>query len=146
MSDNSEIPMFFEAPADIILKAKQLRSHMTRAEFIVWNFLKCKNVLGMRFRTQQPLGLYIADFFCFKLNLVIEIDGEIHHTESRQEYDIERSQNLKKWGIDVIRFSNYEVMNKFEFVQNEIIREVKTRLSLLNKESANDPGQIRQKN
>jgi very-short-patch-repair endonuclease len=141
MSENSEIPMYFEAPADIFSKAKQLRSHMTRAEFIMWNFLKCNNVLGIRFRAQHPIGVYIADFFSFKLNLVIEIDGEIHNTESHQDYDMERTQNLKNWGIEVIRFSNYQVMNKFEFVQNEIIREVQTRLSLLSKESDNDPGQ-----
>jgi very-short-patch-repair endonuclease len=140
MSDNSEIPMFFEAPADIFSKAKQLRSNMTRAEFIVWNFLKCNNMLGVRFRAQHPLGVYIVDFFSFKLNLVIEIDGEIHNSESRKEYDIVRSQNLKDWGIDIIRFSNYHVMNKFEFVQNEIIREVQTRLSLLSKQPNKDTG------
>jgi very-short-patch-repair endonuclease len=114
---------------------------MTRAEFIVWNFLKCNNVSGIRFRAQHPIGLYIADFFSLKLNLVIEIDGEIHNAESQQEYDMERIKNLKNWGIDVIRFSNYQVMNKFEFVQNEIKREVQTRLLLLSKESDNDLGQ-----
>jgi very-short-patch-repair endonuclease len=128
MSENSEIPMFLEAPADIFAKAKYLRSHMTSAEFNVWNFLKGKNLLGVRFRAQHPLGIYIADFYCFKLNLVIEIDGEIHNTLIQKEYDSERSQDLKNWGIDIIRFTNYEVMNKFDFVQNKIVKEVQNRL------------------
>jgi very-short-patch-repair endonuclease len=146
MPDNSEIPMFFEASADIFSKAKQLRTHMTRAEFKVWNFLKCNNVLGVRFRAQHPLGVYIADFFSFKINLVIEIDGEIHNTESNKEYDSERSLNLKNWGIDIIRFTNYQVMNKFDFVQNEIIREVQNRLSLLSNQSDKDPRNNPQRN
>jgi very-short-patch-repair endonuclease len=128
MCENSEIPMFFEAPADIFVKAKYLRSHMTRAEFIVWNFLKGKNLLGVRFRAQHPLGIYIADFFSYKLNLVIEIDGEIHNSKSQKEYDSERCQVLKNWGIEVIRFTNYEVLNKFDLVQNKIIKEVQSRL------------------
>jgi very-short-patch-repair endonuclease len=134
MSEYSEIPMFIEAPADIFAKAKYMRAHMTRAEFIVWNFLKGKNVQGVRFRPQHPLGVYIADFYSYKLNLVIEIDGHIHETEIHKEYDAERTQDLKNWGIDVIRFTNYQVMNKFNFVQNEIIREVRNRLQNIEKQ------------
>ena len=139
MSNNSAIPMFFEAPADIFSKAKQLRSRMTPAEFKVWNFLKCNNVLGVRFRAQHPLGIYIVDFFSFKIKLVIEIDGEIHNSECHIEYDSERSQDLKNWGIDVIRFTNYQVMNKFDFVQNEIIKEVQKRISSVSNEPDQDP-------
>jgi very-short-patch-repair endonuclease len=128
MSDNSDIPMFFEAPADIFCKAKQLRSDMTRVEFKVWNFLRRQNVLGVRFRAQHPLGTYIADFFSYKIKLVIEIDGNIHDSESQRVHDSERTEVMKKWGIEVIRFTNYQVMNKFDFVQNEIIKVVQTRL------------------
>jgi len=130
MSDNSEIPMFFEAPADIFAKAKQLRTKMTPAEFKLWNFLKGKNVRGVRFRAQHPIGLYIADFYCHKINLVIEIDGKIHDSELQKANDQERSEVLKSWGIDIIRFTNDQVKNRFEFVQNEIIKEVQTRLDL----------------
>jgi very-short-patch-repair endonuclease len=87
MSENSELPMFFGASPYIFSNAKRLRSYMTPAEFKVWNFLKSKNVLGVRFRPQHPLGIYIADFYCNKISLVIEIDGEIHNTESHIEYD-----------------------------------------------------------
>jgi very-short-patch-repair endonuclease len=128
MSENNYIPMFFEAPADIFSKARQLRSKMTKSEFKVWNFLKGKNVLGARFRAQHPIGTYIVDFFCFRINLVIEIDGKIHDSENQRAYDSERTEVLKKWGIDIIRFTNYQVMNKFYFVQNEIVKEVQTRL------------------
>lgn len=72
---------------------------MNRAEFIVWNFLKGNNVNGVRFRAQHPLGVYIADFFWFKINLVIEIDGEIHNIKDHKECDAERSMDMKKWGL-----------------------------------------------
>ena len=133
MSENNELPMFCEASAYIFSNAKRLRSSMTPAEFKVWNFLKGKNILGVRFRPQHPLGIYIADFYCNKISLVIEIDGEIHNNESRKEYDHERSLVLSSWGIDIIRFTNYQVKNKFDFVQDEIIREVQIRLSHLSK-------------
>jgi very-short-patch-repair endonuclease len=139
MSENNNIPMFFEASADIFSKAKQMRSHMTPAEFKVWNFLKGNNVLGVRFRAQHPLGIYIADFFSFKINLVIEIDGEIHNTEGHKEYDSERTLDLKNRGIAIIRFTNYQVKNNFDFVQNEIIREVQNRLLFLSNLSNQNP-------
>ena len=134
MSEYSETPMFLEAPADIFSKAKYLRSHMTPAEFKVWNFVKGNNIMGIRFRAQHPLGVYIADFYGYKIGLVIEIDGEMHETESHKKYDSERSQDLKNWGIEVIRFSNYQVMNKFDFVQNEIIKEVRNRKQFIPKQ------------
>ena len=134
MSDNSEIPMFFEAPADIFANAKYLRRHMTRAEFKLWNFLKGNNVLGVRFRAQHPLGIYIADFYSYSINLVIEVDGEIHESEDQKDKDTERSQVLNPWGIDIIRFTNNQVMSNFEFVQNQIIREVKFRLHNIRKQ------------
>jgi very-short-patch-repair endonuclease len=139
MSEHSEIPMFFEASANIFAYAKYMRSHMTPAEFKVWNFLKGNNLMGVRFRAQHPMGVYIADFFCYKINLVIEIDGEIHKTKSFKEHDSERSLDLKNWGIDVIRFTNYQVMNRFDFVQNEIIKEVKIRLQNIHEQQNKGP-------
>jgi very-short-patch-repair endonuclease len=140
MSDNSETPMFFEAPSDIFAKAKQLRTKMTPAEFKLWNFLKGKNILGVRFRAQHPIGLYIADFYCHKIGLVIEIDGKIHDSELQRASDQERSEVLMKWGIEIIRFTNFQVKNRFEFVQNEIIKAVQMKLDTIEKHSTDVQG------
>jgi very-short-patch-repair endonuclease len=129
MFEYSDIPMFYGAPADIFCKAKQLRQNMTLAEKKLWNFLKGKNLFGLRFRPQHPMGFYIADFYCHKLNLVIEIDGEIHNSESQREHDFERTRDLNKWEIDVIRFTNDQVMNYFESVKETLVKEVQVRIT-----------------
>jgi very-short-patch-repair endonuclease len=130
MSDYSDIPMFYDAPPDIFSKARSLRLNMTPAEIKVWNFLKGKNILGQRFRAQHPLGFYIADFYCHSIKLIIEIDGEIHYDKIQKECDDERTRDLNNWKIDVIRFTNDQVFNEFEFVQQQIIIAVQTRLKL----------------
>lgn len=139
MAYYSEIPMFCDAPPDIFIKAKYLRLNMTPAEVKVWNFLKGKNVLGIRFRAQHPLGVYIADFYCHTIRLIIEIDGEIHNDESCREYDDERTRDLNKWEIDVIRFTNYQVFNKFKWVQQQITSTVQTKLTKLTQQPNKSP-------
>jgi very-short-patch-repair endonuclease len=130
MSRYSEIPMFYDAPLDIFSKARSLRLNMAPAEIKVWNLLKRKNVLDVRFRAQHPLGVYIADFYCHSIRLIIEIDGDIHDDESHKDYDNERTKDLNNWEINVIRFTNDQVFNEFEFVQQQIIIAVQTRLKL----------------
>ena len=66
------------AKPDIYKKAKELRKSMTVAEELLWNRLKNNKLGGLKFRRQHPLDIFIADFYCHKLKLVIEIDGEIH--------------------------------------------------------------------
>ena len=130
MSAYSDIPMFYDAPAGIFGRAKYLRQHMTSAEKKVWEFVKNKNVLGAKFRAQHPLGVYIADFYCHKIRLIIEIDGEIHENEEQKEYDIQRSRDLNNWDIDLIRFTNFQVHNDFDSVKQKITEEVQTRLNV----------------
>jgi very-short-patch-repair endonuclease len=125
--------MFYDAPPDIFSKAKYLRSHMTPAEIKIWNFVKGKNIHGQRFRSQHPLGVYIADFYSHSIRLIIEIDGDIHNGESHKKYDNERTRDLNNWEIDVIRFTNDQVFNNFEMVQQQILNEVQNRLSKQNK-------------
>jgi len=108
--------MFYDAPPGIFSRARYLRKNMTPAEIKVWNFLKGKNVLGARLHAQHPIGVYIADFYCHSLKLIIEIDGDIHNNNSQKEYDNERTRNLNNWEIDVIRFTNDQVFNEFEKV------------------------------
>lgn len=69
--------MFNEAHPLVFDLAKQLRKNMTHAEMIMWGYLK-EHFEGLRFRRQHPVSMYIADFYCHKLRLIIEIDGSVH--------------------------------------------------------------------
>ncbi|HEV7780959.1 MAG TPA: endonuclease domain-containing protein, partial [Chitinophagaceae bacterium] len=72
------------------------------------------------FRRQHPLGIYIADFFCYKLKLVIEVDGPIHNDIVVKLNDEEREKNIRADGLKLIRFRNDEVLNDIESVISKI--------------------------
>ena len=114
--------MFYNAKPIIFERAKAMRENMTQAEKNVWGLLKSKNILGLRFKPQHPIDIFIADFYCHALKLVIEIDGGIHNSVDQKEYDIGREAELEQWGIKVIRFTNEEVENNITHIQNEIER------------------------
>lgn len=122
MSISDKISMFYNARPIIFERAKAMRENMTQAEKAVWELLKLKNMLGLRFKAQHPINIFIADFYCHPLKLVIEIDGGIHKSLDRREYDIGREAELEHWGIKVIRFTNEEIEDNINHIQNEIKR------------------------
>lgn len=81
---------------------------MTESEQLLWNELR-NNKLGLRFKTQHPIKNFIADFYCHKAKLVLEVDGSIHQLEENKEYDIGRTFELEQLNIKVVRFTNQEV-------------------------------------
>jgi very-short-patch-repair endonuclease len=89
-------------------RARELRNSSTLSEILLWNELKQKKILGFQFYRQRPIGNYIVDFFCFKLRLIIEIDG-ISHDESTIEYDKKRQVYLESLGFTVLRFDDHDV-------------------------------------
>lgn len=95
--------------------AKDLCRNMTDAEKQLWFYLK-NGVNGFKFRRQHPIGLYIADFYCRKLKLIIEVDGKIHDLKEVKQRDAERENDLIGWGYTVVRFSNQSVMSNAESV------------------------------
>jgi very-short-patch-repair endonuclease len=101
--------------------AQHLRKSTTEAEKILWNELKNRKLKGLKFRRQHPIHYYIADFYCHEKRLIIEIDGGIHEHENIQEHDENRTAELERLGITVIRFSNDEVINSKELVLKKII-------------------------
>ena len=78
--------------------------------------LRNRNILGFKFRRQHPLDKYIADFYCHKAKLIIEIDGGIRNQLENIEYDKNRSYELENLGIKVLRFTNKEVNENLEMV------------------------------
>jgi len=75
---------------------------------LLWQRLK-RNQLGVRFKRQHPIWMYIADFYCHELKLVIEVDGSIHNVKEVIENDMIRQEDIVSFGIRVIRFTNIEV-------------------------------------
>ena len=115
--------MFNNASHLVFELAKDLRRNMTDAEKLLWNHLKA-GVKGLKFRRQHPIGIYIADFYCHKLKLIIEVDGSIHDVQEVRENDGKRESDLKEWGNTIIRFSNDRVFKNLDSVLDEINKTV----------------------
>jgi very-short-patch-repair endonuclease len=118
--------MYFGASQAILEMAKALRKEMTPTESILWNRLKNKKLLNVRFRRQHPINNFIGDFYCHAARLVVELDGGIH--KDRVEYDDGRTAEMERFDLKVIRFRNDEVENDIENVIQRIEEIVKSRL------------------
>jgi very-short-patch-repair endonuclease len=95
----------------LVSRAKELRKNMTVAEQKLWKHYL--NTFPYRVYRQRPIDNFIVDFYCPKLKLVIEIDGESHASKNAQDYDKERTQILQSYGLKVIRFKNDDVLSNF---------------------------------
>jgi len=119
---------FYGATPEIFLRAAELRRNMTIAEKILWQELRSKKILNLTFRRQHPVNMFIADFYCHKARLVIEIDGSIHEVEGSREKDKGREDEFEKFGIKTIRFTNNEIFESLCSVIEEIKKECKRRV------------------
>ncbi|MBK8884767.1 MAG: endonuclease domain-containing protein [Bacteroidales bacterium] len=119
--------MYFRANRGTLETARLLRRRMTDCELLLWERLKAKKILGLRFRRQHPVDIFIADFYCHEARLVIEIDGDIH--KEKFEYDEGREAEIEKYGIKFIRFTNNEILNEIDIVINKIKKVVNERIS-----------------
>ena len=117
MKKKQDFAMFYNASPSIFQKAEELRNNMTDAERLLWLRLS-KSKLGVRFKAQHPINIFIADFYCHKYKLVVEVDGEIHKVQ--EEYDAGRTVELERFGITVIRFTNEEVFTNVDSVIDRI--------------------------
>ena len=118
--------MYYGAVPATFQKARLLRNKMTSEELILWERLKGKQICNTRFRRQHPINKFIADFYCHAVKLVVELDGEIHLQQ--KEYDKERTSIIEEFGIEVIRFSNLEIIRNIDNVIVQIENRVKARL------------------
>jgi very-short-patch-repair endonuclease len=100
--------------------ARLLRQRLTPAEAILWTALCNRQLEGLKFRCQHPVGRFIVDFYCPSCKLVIEIDGSIHNQQ--QDYDQARTDQLQDFGYSVLRFTNDQVTNDLPKVINQIIQ------------------------
>ena len=95
-------------------RSQELRKHMTKEERHLWyDFLKDHPV---QFKRQYTLGIYIVDFYCYRAKLIIELDGSQHCEPETMEYDRKRTAFLQSQGLQVMRFSNFDIMTRFRAV------------------------------
>lgn len=111
--------------------ARELRKEQTPAEKIFWEMVRGRKFLNIKFSRQFPVPVfvdgkrrfYIADFYSFELQLIVEVDGSVH--DAQKEYDLQRTQILSRLGLRVIRFSNEEVSSDIDGVLKKLEQEIK---------------------
>ena len=106
------------SPKVLLNNARKLRTNMTDAERRLWQVLRLRQVEGLKFRRQFPIGRYIADFVCPERKLIVELDGGQH--AEQESYDSERTTWLKSQGFRVVRVWNNEVLMNLEGVKEMI--------------------------
>lgn len=111
--------------------AKQLRKNATDEEKKLWYGFLSK--YEIRFQRQKAIDNFIADFYCSKANIVIELDGSQHYTKDGKEKDEFRTEILEEYGITVIRIKNRQVRENFSNVCVYIDRIVKNKLAEMDK-------------
>jgi very-short-patch-repair endonuclease len=105
-------------------RSRQLRESMTDAERLLWSKLRMRQLYDLIFYRQKPIGEYIADFYCPKVKLVIEVDGEQHFSTEGVEYDKARDEYMSCQGLTVMRFTNNDVLGNIEGVMEKILERI----------------------
>ncbi len=100
--------------------AKVMRSNATDAEHLIWQLLRAKRFMNLKFRRQHVIAPYIVDFYCHELDLVVELDGSQHGTDNRKEYDAERTTFLEALDLKVVRYWNHDVLKNTESVLGDL--------------------------
>ena len=110
----------------LVPRAKELRRDMTKHEKHLWYDFLSK--FPIRFQRQKTIGSFIVDFYCHEAKLIIELDGSQHYTEEALGYDRERTNILNGYGLNVMRYTNFEIEHNFDEVCKVIAIEVMKRL------------------
>ncbi|MEO5905764.1 MAG: endonuclease domain-containing protein [Saprospiraceae bacterium] len=108
------------AQATTFRNADHLRTHETKAEKILWEHLRNRQMEGIKFRRQHPTKKDVVDFFASELKLVIELDGDYHHDDTQVFADEQRDKNLLLDQFITIRFSDDQIFNSLENVLDSI--------------------------
>ena len=103
-----------------VQRARQLRREISLPEAMLWRLLKPKP-LGVKFRSQHPLGDYVVDFFCHSASIVFEVDGISQNMGDQPEFDAERD-NVNALGYAVVRITAVEVLKNPEAVAESMVR------------------------
>ena len=127
LKPNHDDGMWKGAPSDLFSKAQFLRRNETIAEKLLWEKLRNNQLEGLKFRRQHPVNIYIADFYCHKFKLIIELDGDYHNQEEQKQKDEVRTEVLRLNGLKIIRFKNEEVEQDI----NQVLITIKNKIEQL---------------
>jgi very-short-patch-repair endonuclease len=116
-----------------VQKRKFLRNHATKAERILWRYLKNSQLENTKFRRQYSIDQFVIDFYCPDIKLAIELDGSSHFSKDQFPYDIEREKYIKSFGIKIQRFTNEEIYTKLDLVLIQIANKINELKNLKNK-------------
>ena len=121
-----EVNLHLGAGKELFAFSRKNRKKATLAEYLLWQQLRNRKLEGLKFRRQHPLGHFITDFYCYEIKLVVELDGEYHTGNEQAEYDSGRTYKLNALGIQVLRFTNEEVINDLK----QVLQKIKIHLTL----------------
>ena len=127
LKPNHDDGMWKGAPSDSFSKAQFLRRNETKAEKLLWEKLRNNQLEGLKFRRQHPVNIYIADFYCHKFKLIIELDGDYHDQEEQKQKDEVRTEVLRLNDLKIIRFKNEEVEQDI----NQVLITIKNKIEQL---------------
>ena len=99
--------------------ARALRRNQTDAEAKVWAVLRNRQIEGLKFRRQHPIGRYVADFCCEEVGLIIELDGGQHSDRALQDH--ERTMVIEDMKYIVLRFWNVDIFEALDGVVDQIL-------------------------
>lgn len=111
---------------EALARARALRRDMTPAEKLLWSRLRGRRLGGFKFKRQEWIGPFIADFYCWEAKLIVEVDGSQHG--EREQYDRGRTRYLRGAGFRAIRFWNNQVMNEPDGVPAAILAVLEERV------------------
>ena len=104
------------------LPSRKLRKNMTEAEGKLWKHIRKRQIKGVQFLRQRPIGNYIVDFYAPETKLVIEVDGGQHFSEEGKESDRNRDSFLNSLGLRVKRYNNHDVLTNIDGVVSDLTR------------------------
>ena len=100
---------------------------MTLSEILLWQQIKGKQLLGYDFHRQKPIDEYVVDFYCPRLKLVLEIDGDSH--EGKEKADRIRRERLESLGLTVMRFWDLDVKNNVDGIVEQLREWIEARMT-----------------
>jgi very-short-patch-repair endonuclease len=112
--------------------ARYFRKNQTKAEEILWQKLRKRQIINVQFYRQRPIDEYIVDFCCLKpIKLIIEIDGDSHYKVGANKKDKIREEKLKGKGFKILRFTNGDIYENLEGVLEKTFDIIKSPLTPL---------------
>ena len=112
-------------------KRRTLRNNMPKAELVLWTKLRSKGFDGHKFRRQYSVGKYVVDFFCPKLKLAVEVNGDSHFSEESERGDRERQNFIESFGISFLRVTNNDIYENLDGVLERIEGSIEERATAI---------------